>query len=82
MDYEANILNYDSYVRGGTVYRGTDAVGKMCRELGEGILRVYSTTGIAFVVPDIAARARLSLTEGDKGLKYVKYRPNPFAKTV
>lgn len=69
----------DSLVCGDIQYRGTDQVGKLCRELKQGALHVYRDSKISMTV-DVFKRAALTLSENDKsGLRYVKYKPFPTA---
>lgn len=65
----------DILVCGGREYRGTDQVGKLCRELKEGILLVYRDSKLSMTI-NVESRAEKSLSENDKnGLRYVKYQP-------
>jgi hypothetical protein len=76
MNYEAQAVS-DYLVMDGREFKGTDQMGKLCRELKQGTLHVYRDGKISMTV-DIAKRAEKSLSENDKnGLRYVKYTPFP-----
>ena len=90
MEYVANIVDgkvsgIEEYELNGKMYSGTDAVGKMCRILKEGVLKIYRGDMLCLVI-DIAKRAKKSLWETDaKGLHvgvYVPYETYKPAATV
>lgn len=55
-------------------YTGADAVEKLCRVLKTGKLTIFRNGRVSMTV-NVAKRAEKSLTENDKGLRYIKYRP-------
>lgn len=55
-------------------YKGTDAVGKLCRVLKTGKLTIFRNCKAAMIV-DVAKRADKSLNENDKLVRMVKYTP-------
>lgn len=64
----------------GVRYKGVDAVGVLCRELKEGVLKIYRKDMLCLTVNDISKRALKSLSEPKNGynIKYVPYTPfNP-----
>jgi len=69
-----------SLVHGDVVYKGCDQVGRLCRVLKQGTLDIYRDSKIAGTVKDVSKRAEMQLSENDRGFRYVKYKPNPFAK--
>lgn len=76
MEHRADISG-DLLLHDGEIFKGTDQVGKLCRKLKEGILRVYRAENLAMTV-NVESRAEKSLSETDKGgLRYGKYAPFP-----
>jgi len=55
-------------------YKGTDAVGKLCRVLKDGTLHIYRNGKVCMTV-NVSERAKKSLSENDTGIRYVKYVP-------
>jgi len=77
MNHKADILNNNTILCAGATYSGTDAIGKACRALGNGILNVYRGDDLSLTV-NVEKRALKSLSENDKGgLRYGKYSPMP-----
>lgn len=66
----------NSYRMAGKTYTGTDAVGKMCRELETGTLEIYRGEKLCLVI-DVEKRKTKALTENDKRIGYVKWQPFP-----
>jgi len=62
----------------GDRYRGPDQVGKLCRRLKTGRLKIYTIGGTLSMTFDVEKRAKLSLREsksGIGGMRYVKFVP-------
>lgn len=64
----------DDLVHDDKIYRGTDQVGKLCRDLEYGYLAIYRNGKLAATV-DVEKRMEKTLVENDKQLGYKKYRP-------
>jgi hypothetical protein len=64
----------DTTVCNGAVFKGTDQVGRLCRELKAGTLQIYRSDMLCMTL-DIAERAEKSLGESDRGLRFSKYQP-------
>lgn len=59
----------------GREFMGTDAVGKLCRELGTGTLEIYRK-GMLCMTVNVEKRKGKVLTEkSGSGLKFAKYDP-------
>ena len=61
-------------------YKGTDGMGKLCRELvmlgyGDERLEAYRGDMLCLTISKIGNRAEKSLQESDKGLRFGKHRP-------
>ena len=66
----------DYVVYQGQAFKGTDAVGKLCRFLdSDGRLDIYRDGKPALSILDIRKRALVSLRENDKGFGWGKYVP-------
>ena len=62
----------------GTVYRGNDALGKLCRALDcDGTLDLVWPCGKKSGTVNIRKRAEKSLVDNNKTLRMTKYVPNP-----
>lgn len=74
MEHTARFEGSEELHHNGICYKGADQVGKLCRVLKTGRLSIYRTGKVVMTV-DVEKRALNSLTENDKGLGYIKYRP-------
>lgn len=73
--HRANIIG-GSYFIGEKEYSGTDAVGKICRDLVTGVLEVYRGDLLVLTI-NIDWRKNKSLSDNDKRIGYVNYNPFP-----
>ncbi len=75
--YTANFVNTKKHIDKieykGTTYTGTDCVGKLCRDIGEGMVTIYRD-GKPILMVDAAKRAKKTLLETNKqGFRWIQY---------
>lgn len=65
----------DIPIHNGETFKGTDAVGKLCRKLQTGTLEIFRYGRLAMTV-DVEKRKEQSLTENaEHGFRMRKYKP-------
>jgi len=71
--YKAEFVG-DSTLFNGKPYKGTDQIGRLCRELQTGTLECYRGEMLCMTF-DVAERKELRLYENQNGMGFLKYVP-------